>query len=681
MTEPAAASASVGERLSRLTVLISVCVALVAEAWLGAREWRALLPITVLVFAIVFVIARRSPAAAWGVVLAVAYVRPLIFLVTLGRSLMAYEVVWLAGLFAVVVARPAGMRWAFPGPWKLPLAYWALVIALAWPIVVWREADFSWSMLSYYHIGNSGLGGPPPVGAVMVLNVSLSQLLGLLCFDRFFRDPEFAGPRFRRAVLWPLAASLLVGCGVAVYQGLVDLSWLSGHQWPAVQRAAGGLLDGSAFGTLAGAWSSALVPLVGAGPGGVIAGGLAVVLAWGGLWATGSRMALLAGAISAAFLLGAGLRARQWRRGLLFAVGIAGVGTGPVSLGVIHWGTLSPVRRSLQSLPAPTVGAVAKFAKDQLFDRTAPFGSASILMVEQFPVTGVGIAGFYQMFPDYSYLLTGSRAYFDNAQSWYRHQLAELGIVGSLGWLWWIGSFGWMLVTTRGVGAQRSAAGVVKGALVAIGVTSIVSMPTASAPVALTVWVFAFWYLSLSAPAQERLHTFRWSRTSSAWWIVWIVALIFAADTYWVGRTALRPPYRAIWADWNYERGFYDPEKTATAEPFRWTSDNAVSVFPATGPYLKLTVWLHHPDLESRPVDVRIWRAHQRIATMTVHDAAPMTWYIRGDPNQRQMMIETWVSRTWTPADYGERDSRTLGLAVGAWAFVQEPPRGATVIN
>jgi hypothetical protein len=303
------------------------------------------------------------------------------------------------------------------------------------------------------------------------------------------------------------------------------------------------------------------------------------------------------------------------------------------------------------------------------------------LMLKQFPITGVGVGGFYQLFPDYAFVLTGIRKPFDNAQSWYRHQLAELGVVGSLGWLWWVASFAWLLLTSRGDKNKQFEAGVVKGALVSISVVSLISMPTQLTPVALTVWVFVFWYVSLSKEVQHHLQTDRWTRGWMLWLIVWLVAIGFVVDTYRIARTELRPPYRALFADWTYVRGFYDLENSGRGEPFRWAWDNAVFVFPTQAQYLKLTCWVYHPDVTVRPVDLRIWRRDQPIVSVTLHDKTPVTWYVRVPTDHPRMMLETWVSRTWRPSDYGQDDPRELGVALADWTFVDVPPPGASVSN
>ncbi|MEP7309494.1 MAG: hypothetical protein ABJA98_28650 [Acidobacteriota bacterium] len=57
-----------------------------------------------------------------------------------------------------------------------------------------------------------------------------------------------------------------------------------------------------------------------------------------------------------------------------------------------------------------------------------------------------------------------------------------------------------------------------------------------------------------------------------------------------------------------------------------------------------------------------------------------MTVYVRVAAGLERIMLETWVSRTWTPRDHGQADTRMLGLAVDDWTFVLMPPPGAVII-
>ncbi len=697
------------EQSSKLVVIVSAALAIVMEAYLGAREWRPLLQLTLGLFAGAFVLARLRPSVCWALVLPSLYLVPAIFLAAIGRELITYQVTWMAALFGAILATSSPSRWVIPSRWKLPLVFWALVVATTWPVVVARDCDFRSSMLLYGHIGNSGIGGNPASLAVWVQYVALTYMLGILWFDSLFHSfkPGDFG-RFRRTIAAPLAVGVLVGSLVAVYQGVVDVTWLSAHQWPGYHRASGTLLDGDAFGALAAFWSSAFVGFAGVGGlGWASLGAAGAVVSWGGLWATGSRMGLLGGLIGLVFVLSHGARVawRLNRRAVLFSgaatavvvlalVALAQFG-GPRWSKVVPSGRLfsieSPLARTVDSLPSLTKPSLTKFALSELWDRLGPFGSVSLLMVEQHPAVGVGIGSFHQLLPDYAYILTGVRRVFDNAQSWYRHLLAELGIVGSLGWLTWVAMFAVMLVRTSGEGARDLPAGALKGTFVAIAAVSAVSMPTQNAAVSITFWAFAFWYLLLIPEVESfgRLQLGRLASRGWAWVALWLVVLGCVAGTIYVGWKDLRPPYRALWANWDYAYGFYDLERPGNGEPFRWTRQHAVAVFPASSTreaWLKLTFWVHHPDVAENAVEVKIWRKdpdrERLIIDMQLHDSSPVTQYVKVPPVPHpRMMLETWVSRTWTPAALGQADQRELGLGVADWTFVDTPPVGAMVIR
>ena len=645
---------------------------------------------TPLAFAAAFAIARKSLRAAYALVFGLAYILPVVFQAALGRFVLENQVPWLAAVFGVIAAQGGWTRWRLPSCWKLPLVYWALALAVVWPVLIAREADFHWlTMAGVVHINNTRAGAPPPVIAVMILNVALTYMLGILLFDGCFATFEASGEQaFRRIVVMPLAISFLLGAVVSEYQAFVDIKWLSAHAWPALGRAAGGLVDGDASGALAGFWSAPTWALAAASAAGFGIGGAAAAIAWAVVWASGSRMALLAGAIATAGVFVSAARSSRGRLPAIAAFAVACLAAGAIVLGHGFGSIDDPLHRTLSSLPSLSRQSLIDFVRIDLFDRHAPYGTASIAMVRQFPVTGVGVGNFYSLFADYAFSLAEARGDFDNAQSWYRHQLAELGIVGSLGWIWWVVVFGWLLVVTRGDVEHRFQAGALKSALVAVAVVSLVSMPTQVIPVSLTVWVFAFWYLSLARAVPQRPSWDRWVQRPMPWVALWMVAAVFLVETYRVARTEMRPPLRALAFDWDYRRGWHRPETAEGGASFRWTAeDEAVAVLPATGRYLKLTFWVNHPDVERNPVRVTISGMNREFGGLELHDTRPVTWYIRvpTEPvvpaGHRRMMIEARVSRMWRPSSVGIKDPRDLGVAVADWTFADQPPPGATTVE
>ena len=57
------------------------------------------------------------------------------------------------------------------------------------------------------------------------------------------------------------------------------------------------------------------------------------------------------------------------------------------------------------------------------------YGPVATRMVQDYPFTGVGIGSFNWMAPDYWREIANDKLPFDNAQNWWRHQVAELGLI------------------------------------------------------------------------------------------------------------------------------------------------------------------------------------------------------------------------------------------------------------
>lgn len=667
---------------SRAVVIVSALLAVVWEAVLGGREWSMLVPLTIGVLAASALLARFVPRLIWPVILGLAVLAPVCFLPAVNTFRTGFNCVWLASMIGAIIGDGGWRGWSLPCRWRAPLVYWALAVALVWPIIVFREADFYLPLLRDDHLANSGLGGPPALIAVWVLNVALTHVVGILWFDwMFLRFPLGDERSFRRRVAMPMGIGIILGCLLAAYQSSRDFFFLSYGPWAGSKRAAGSLLDGDAFGALAGFWSSAFVAMVGslAVPE-VVLGGLGVLAAWAGLWATGSRSALLSGVIGVVFVAWAALRSIRWSRTSLFGAVVAlallvGAVWAVKSIGSSHNDALSRLR---ESRPAMTWPAIRLYAEHNLWNRFGPFGTASVQMVRDFPVVGIGVGSFHHVFPDYAYRITGDRFFFENAQSWYRHHLAELGILGSLGWLTWCVLLIDLLIRRPKNAARSLTEGALKGTLVAIGLICAVTMPTQVAAVSLSVWMFAFWYLQ-SGPVPEQRVGRIGSPSRRVWTGVWGLALIYAAATAWVGYSKLRPPHRAIAADWHYISGYSNPETRDDGTKFSWMGNRSVDVFPIEGRWLRLRVSGGPPDVAERPSRLQIWARNRRIVDEQRTSSDGETWYVEAPPpGPKRMMIEIHVSRTWRP-DSGE--TRDLGIAVDAWSFVASPPPGARVIR
>ena len=116
-------------------------------------------------------------------------------------------------------------------PWNVLIGGWTLALSLAWPVLVAREIGFrvagihdagainSWSLMS------------APQAAMWILYVVLAQLLGALWFEWARRGRSPASSERDAAVVHALWMGATVASVVAIFQGTVDLGFLSTDFW------------------------------------------------------------------------------------------------------------------------------------------------------------------------------------------------------------------------------------------------------------------------------------------------------------------------------------------------------------------------------------------------------------------------------------------------------------------
>ncbi|MDP1571700.1 MAG: O-antigen ligase family protein [Vicinamibacterales bacterium] len=664
--------------LTRAFVNLSTVAAAGLLAWQASAGFRPLFTAATVVF-----LAALAAGVVWRglasrALLFVIYLSPAGFLVWTGRNHFSFEVVWIAGLLGLMLSGRDAWRWHLPSPWRWPLVLWALVVAASWPVVAGRELDFAPWIIDLPRVANTSIGIGPGEVLIWTLYVVLTHNIGLLWFDWLYRCyAHDASPQLRREVLWPLAAAVVVACVVGVYQALVDIRFLSGHLWPHMERAAGTLMDANAFGMIAALWGPALVALVlpGGGTRAVVTAALALGLSVLGVWASGSRTALVA---VIAGLVAVAIHAwRAWReadahaplasrRHLVVAGVVAGVAVAAVAV-MFQTPGITAFERARHLIPGleTTVGHSLWL----LWDRMG-YGAAALLMIQEHPWIGVGVGGYHTLVHDFARAAGGYDLPPDNAQHWLRHHVAELGVLGALPIVAWTLLFLRALVTPSRTAS--AAPGLLRGALVALGLISLVGMPGQAAAVVITFWTFAFWYLHDSGLDESRPVT-PWpaARTRVVWALAIGLVAVHAAATYVEARGSLRPAERAVRFGWDYRYGVYDIERPPEGAPYRWTMTRGLMVVPVAGSVLRFEAWIDHPDADAHPVAVRVWAGDALVASATLRRGERVTADIRAPAGRSRIILRTEVDRAWRPMDHGGTDPRELGLAIADWHWVR----------
>jgi hypothetical protein len=646
-------------RTARALVILSTLAALAELAWFERRALPALPLLAALSFSVTLLAGRRLHAGASAIALLPVYLAPAGFTLFAGHNHYAYAVVWMAGVLGLILS--SGMSdWSLPPRWRWALTAWAVVVSVGWPVVAWRELDF---------LSPIAFDGWTPVIAIRrtwfglvswVAYVAVGQTLGILWVDWLYsRYGSETRGRFTREIVAPFAAGIVIASGVGAYQGFVDVAFLSGHRWPTLQRAAGTLMDANVFGMLAALWAPAFVVLglSASRRSSAVLSLMFMFMSWIGVWTSGSRTALLALLAGTAIALTDAVRSvrpGRARRGLLAGLASAAA-IFVVFLLSVPALTATAFDRARPLLPALSAASVQQTLAT-LWNRDG-YGQTAAAMIRDHPWAGVGPGAYHLLVRDYAAAQSRDLP-IDNAQNWFRHQLVELGLVGSLGWITWVAVFFPTLVRPRNTTTPSLA---LRGPIVALTLASLVGMPGHVPEVALTFWLLLFWFArDAGIEGGQALDRRRMLPTLA----VFLLAGAYAAAH--ASSQDLRPPFRAARFNREFAYGmFHDPDRT-------WSSAHGVAVVRATDSWMRLTVWVDHPDADHRPVNVRVSRDGERIVDRTLRRGARLTEYVPV-PNGRFFVIEAEVDRTFRPSDYGTDDSRDLGLAM-TWEFHPRRP-------
>lgn len=668
-------------QLTKIVVTVSTLAAAAVELHLATPFRPGLLGITIGATAIAAILGHRAHGAIVRLILAAMYLMPAAYLALLDYEHFSLEIIWILPLLGLIVSdRGAWRQWSLPQSWRWPLVAWGLVVAVVWPIVFLRETDFRLWVLPL-GVANTSVGISPWQANLNVTYFVLGHNVGLLWVDALFR--WFSGePRaaFTGRIVMPLAVAAAVACAVGAYQALVDLTFLSGHEWPHLRRAAGTLADANAFGVIAALLAPAVVVLARGfpQPWSMVAGIGGVALAAMGVLTSGSRTALILLGIALAIIAVESIRA--WRRAdgpslrsprRLATMIVGALAVAAIALLVARGSSITSVvaRGSLGYIPFIGDLGIRESARQLLWDRFG-YGPAAVQMITEHPWAGVGAGAFHTLLRDFGMLATGRALAPDNAQSWYRHLLAELGLLGSLPWIAWCVVFVASLFSRGAADRDRFSLGVLRGAFVGFGIIALIGMPGQSLTVIMTFWTLVYWFASLKGitASPDESTTAPWSK--AIWATTLALVAVHAAITYADARGDLLPRHRAMRFGWDYRYGIKDPEPSPDGGPGRrWADLKSLSVVPVRGKVLKFVAWIDHPDGDERPVHVRV-RVDQKI----VYDddlkrSAAIVRDIPAPPGQTHIVVETEISRTWRPRDFGRDDPRELGLSIRDWTW------------
>jgi hypothetical protein len=485
----------------------------------------------------------------------------------------------------------------------------------------------------------------------------LAHLIGALWFEW---AREKAGQLKSPILLNGLWAGATVASVVAVLQGTMNLGLLNTEFWASLRRATGTMLDANSYGVCAAlAAPIGFLGMRALAPQAPAAAVAVFAINFAGMWLSGSRTALFAcGIIGAvALIIGLWREQRSPSRSITRTAMWIPAGVIAVLAVLLVTATTSPIQRALD-IPSGRAGL------SELWNRGG-YGPIALRMTREFPLTGVGTGTYRILAPDYWRAMANDALPLDNAQNWWRHQIAELGVFGGALIIAFSVLVAWRVATGRERDPDVASASTVRGLLIGLGVTSFFGMPTQN-PLVL------YWFLGLVAwfawlVPDPALHRETHAREPRVAWIVAAgLAIAYAAGHLLLAVGPLHPAQRAREASRDYVVGAYPPEPLPEGNEFRWTGQNARFFWTARTRFMAIRFWAHHPDIASRPVHVTLTSPCGVLFDEDLTSDKSMSLGMVLHEGQRTLEATVRVSRAWSPADAGEADSRQLGVGIVA---------------
>jgi hypothetical protein len=381
------------------------------------------------------------------------------------------------------------------------------------------------------------------------------------------------------------------------------------------------------------------------------------------MFAAGSRTALVTLIIGTIGIIVGGLQRRGWwqpRMGpIVLLVGGAAL---VLAMFVAPRGGNSPnpLQRVFDRLPRPEAEDLSRFA-DEMWTRFG-YGTAAARITADHPITGVGIGAFHVVFNDYLHQATGRTLAPDNAQNWWRHQIAELGLVGAAPSIA-ISAILIALIWNGGAYAEPfGSTTVLRLALTGIGLASLLGVPTQHPATWISFVTLVFWLLALYQQAGGQAPAI----ASGAWWTAAIaLAAVTATGQAISARGDLRVPERALWTGAPFRYGF-SPVGLSRYGEMLWIGRRAVQVLPAERRWLQIALWPPGSNLSGGPT-VGVMINGRQVIRDTPITAAPAVYYIRTPEGSKWVMLEL-------EASHAADGDRALAVAMD---WVHEPPPDA----
>lgn len=336
------------------------------------------------------------------------------------------------------------------------------------------------------------------------------------------------------------------------------------------------------------------------------------------------------------------------------------------------------------------LGSVSELKRweSMLFSRSEGLWKAALLMVKDYPFTGVGVGGYIIEAANYARKYNLGIGVPESAENYLLQVGAELGAIGLFFVLW---IFLEILKQMRR-GYQRLPASDKKKALLFGAMAGVVAFfiniqyhtYIGSYEIKYTFWLLAGLIFCLERIAdieragnRENASEQRviWSKDSKLLSIIFI--FFFSLIHFWNSTHSLSLKSRTEEFGLEQNFGFYEVEKTKDGREFRWTRSYGGLTLKIEKPVMSISLLASHPDIMAKPVKVKIifvkdfFREKKLLKELILDRNIWQNFdlYIPEEVGEEVILLFK-VDRTWNPLKvHGTPDPRNLGVAIGKIEF------------
>ncbi|MGQ9673680.1 MAG: O-antigen ligase family protein [Candidatus Aminicenantales bacterium] len=321
-----------------------------------------------------------------------------------------------------------------------------------------------------------------------------------------------------------------------------------------------------------------------------------------------------------------------------------------------------------------------KITLSELFTEKLRLWKVASLMLGDYPLSGVGVGAYIVELPNYSRLIEMESRWTDSAENYFFQVGSELGMSGLFLILWIFYEIlkkmrrSWKKMNTeggQGIGWNDSFIPIGLGlGILAIVLNFLFHSFIGSYEVSYLFWILVALLFGLTELGEKKERKpdskfkFRLAALS--------LGLAFGAAHLWNSSHSLSLRIRTERFAFKQDFGFYRQEKDERQFSFRWARKTAGMEMDIYGPTLVLPVMASHPDIQARPLQVRIYLANENFRKKALLKEITLDrkeWQdVELDTSEFlgkkiQLIIET--SREWFPYKLGIPDARKLAVALG----------------